>query len=295
VDPARAAGGEIVEGERARLTEMAKRFSREDLMRAFDVLTKAEQDIRNASQPRYHLEMALLRWMHLRKLVPLAELMEQMGGGGGRAGTAAARPAAPSSAKPSAAAPYTRPPAAAPAPSSRPAAASRSTPSATGRSTPAPAAAGPAPAPAATTPGALKDQLLAEIRASRAFLYNTVVAQAQRIEATDDTVTFTFLPTHKALREQFETQRPWIETAAERLAGRKVAVRAVQAAAGDAATSSAPGQAAASAPAAASTPGAGGDASTPGNTDAKQEALSSPVVRDLLEVFPAEIRNVEEL
>src|SRR5688572_3096176 len=66
IDPARAADGELAEGERTRLTEMAKRFSREDLMRAFDVLTKTEQDIRNASQPRYHLEMALLRWMHLR-------------------------------------------------------------------------------------------------------------------------------------------------------------------------------------------------------------------------------------
>ena len=26
--------------------------------------------------------MALLRWMHLRKLVPLAELLEQLRGGG---------------------------------------------------------------------------------------------------------------------------------------------------------------------------------------------------------------------
>ena len=33
-------------------------------------------------QPRYHLEMALLRWIHLRKLVPLSDLIEQMGGRG---------------------------------------------------------------------------------------------------------------------------------------------------------------------------------------------------------------------
>src|SRR5678815_4192227 len=79
VDPARTNQGEIAEGERPRVTALAKRFSREDLMRAFDVLAKAEQDIRNASQPRYHLEMALLRWMHLRKLVPLTDLLDQMG------------------------------------------------------------------------------------------------------------------------------------------------------------------------------------------------------------------------
>ena len=35
-------------------------------MRAFDLLSKAEQEIRTASHPRYYFEMVLLRWMHLR-------------------------------------------------------------------------------------------------------------------------------------------------------------------------------------------------------------------------------------
>src|SRR5205823_5990671 len=52
-----------------------KRFSREDLLSAFDLLSKAESDIRSASQPRYHLEMALLRWIHLRKLVSIEDLI----------------------------------------------------------------------------------------------------------------------------------------------------------------------------------------------------------------------------
>jgi DNA polymerase-3 subunit gamma/tau len=79
VDPGRAADFDLAEGERERLTELASRFSREDLMRAFDLLAKTEQDIRAASHPRYHLEMALLRWMHLRKLVPLEDLLDQLG------------------------------------------------------------------------------------------------------------------------------------------------------------------------------------------------------------------------
>ena len=99
VDPGRAGETEVAEGERVRLTQLAGRFSREDLMRAFDVLTKAEQDIRVASQPRYHFEMALLRWMHVRKLVPLTELMDQLGGG---APTPATRGVAPT-ARPAAA------------------------------------------------------------------------------------------------------------------------------------------------------------------------------------------------
>jgi len=81
VDPARAGDGELADDERERLTALARDFSREDLMRAFDLLSQAEQDIRNASHPRYHFEMVLLRWMHLRKLVPLVDLLEQLGGG----------------------------------------------------------------------------------------------------------------------------------------------------------------------------------------------------------------------
>ena len=65
----------------------------------------------------------------------------------------------------------------------------------------------------------LKDGLLAEIRGAKGFFYNTVVAQAQKIEVTDDRVTFTFLPAHRALREQFEQIAPVARAAAERLAG----------------------------------------------------------------------------
>ena len=67
-------------------------------MRAFDVLTKAEFDIRASMQPRYHLEMALLRWIHLRKLVPLTDLIEQMRERQRGAASASRQPAAPASA-----------------------------------------------------------------------------------------------------------------------------------------------------------------------------------------------------
>src|SRR5436190_8181156 len=80
VDPSRIDDPEIAgENERSRLTALAKAFSREDLLRAFDLLTKAEADIRGAAQPRYHLEMALLRWIYLRKLVSIEELIAGAG------------------------------------------------------------------------------------------------------------------------------------------------------------------------------------------------------------------------
>src|SRR2546425_1088043 len=81
VDPSRISDPEIAgEGERDRLKALAGRFSREDLLRAFDVLTKAEADIRTAAQPRYHLEMAFLRWIYLRKLVSIEDLIAGAGG-----------------------------------------------------------------------------------------------------------------------------------------------------------------------------------------------------------------------
>ena len=77
LDPARLNDPEIAaENERDRIKALAGQFSNEDLMRAFDVLTKADYDIRGSTQPRYHLELALLRWVHLRRLVPLTDLIQ---------------------------------------------------------------------------------------------------------------------------------------------------------------------------------------------------------------------------
>jgi DNA polymerase-3 subunit gamma/tau len=278
VDPARAGDGELAEGERERLSDLGGRFSREDLMRAFDLMAKAEQDIRTVSHPRYYFEMILLRWMHLRKLVPLADLLEQLGGGGsGRpSAPAPARTTAPVRSTPASpkAAPATRPTATA-APPAPLAPVPIQGAASSGRVAATPNRVAPAPA------AALKDALLAEIRAGKPFFYNTVVAQAQKIEVTDDRITFTFLPTHRALREQFEQQRAWLESAAERVAGRRVMVEAVQAAAGADSASPPP------APAAASADGA--------KRDLKAEAMTSPAVQAMLDVFPAEISDVEEM
>ncbi|HWT46980.1 MAG TPA: DNA polymerase III subunit gamma/tau, partial [Vicinamibacterales bacterium] len=99
IDPSRASDPEIAaESERAPLLDLAKQFSREDLLRAFDVLTKAEYDIRASLQPRYHLEMALLRWIHVRKLVPLTDLMQQISSGAAPRPAVTAAPPRPSAA-----------------------------------------------------------------------------------------------------------------------------------------------------------------------------------------------------
>ena len=280
IDPSRAGDGELGDGERERLTALAKRFSREDLMRAFDLLSNAEQEIRTASHPRYYFEMLLLRWMHLRKLVPLADLMEQLGGGKGALGAQSALGAKGAMPPKGAISP--------PAPAAKPAAPiapTRSQIGPTAKSTIEPIAK-PAIAPASGQPGPtakgtpnLKDSLLAEIRAGKPFFYNTVVAQAQKIEVAGDRVTFTFSPTHRALREQFEQSRGWVETTAERVAGRRVMVESAQ------------GVASAAAPVESSKSDNGGAS----KRDLKADAMSSSAIQAVLDVFPAEIRDVEEL
>jgi DNA polymerase-3 subunit gamma/tau len=297
VDPERASEGVLGADERERLTALSGEFSREDLMRAFDLLSTAEQEIRNSSQPRYYFEMVLLRWMHLRKLVPLTDLIEQLGGSGRPA--AARAQSTPPSSKLAPAGDKIAPTGSGIAPTSgrkiAPTSGRKIAPTSVREI--APTSNGIAPssdsriAPTSDTrvalasdsvapPNTLKDGLLAEIRAGKGFFYNTVVAQAQKIDVAGDRVTFTFLPAHRALREQFEQSRAWLEAAAERLTGRKISVTAVQAT--DEAPTSGPEP---RSPAAAAS----------AKRDLKAEALSSNGVQALLDVFPAEIRDVEEM
>jgi DNA polymerase-3 subunit gamma/tau len=256
IDPSRISDPEIAgEGERDRLKTLAARYSREDLLRAFDLLTRAEADVRAAAQPRYQLEMALLRWIHLRKLVPIEDLIADA------TGSTAPKQGAPKQVAPKqVGSGFSR----------------------TGPAAPAPAPPRPqSPAPALSPPSTLKDSLLAEIRKSKSVFYNTVVAQAQTIEVAGDRVTFTFSPTQRALRDEFERNRPWLEAAAQQIAGRRIAVAAVLA---DAAKNDKPDVNAAPA-----------DPAAVKKSALREKALADAGVQALLEVFPAEIRDVEEM
>ena len=116
------------------------------------------------------------------------------------------------------------------------------------------------------------------------------VAGLSGIEVAADAITFTFLPTHRALHDQFNETRGWLESAAERLAGRRIVVTAVQAVEGVVADRS-PASAVPTPPAEA----ASSETATPGARDLKAEAMSSSAVQAMLEVFPAEISDVEEM
>jgi DNA polymerase-3 subunit gamma/tau len=290
IDPSRVSDPEIAaDAERQALLDLSRRFSGEDLMRAFDVLTKAEFDIKAAAQPRYHLEMALLRWIHLGKLTPLVDLISQIQAtpSGSPAPTTRPLPARGTPDLPASAKATAGPPKLGEGGKVGPAGGSRAD---SVRAIETKRAAPPAPPPpappkaAARETGDLKDTLLEEIRKQKKFFYGTVVAQAQQIDVDGDKVVFAFGPQHRALRSQLEQNRAWLEETASQIAGKKIRVLASEGvqSAGNAARAS----------------DAGGESEgrSPSVKEAlKQRALSDTGVQTMLDVFAAEIKDVEEM
>ena len=68
----------VVPEERARLRPLAEALAEEDLLRTIDVLTKAETDLRWAQDPRVTLELALLKLVQMRRLLPFQELVDRV-------------------------------------------------------------------------------------------------------------------------------------------------------------------------------------------------------------------------
>jgi DNA polymerase-3 subunit gamma/tau len=243
VDPGRLTDPEIAaEAERDRLQALATRFSREDLLRGFDVLSRAEFEIRSAAQPRYHFEMAMLRWMHLRKLVPLAELVdgiEQLptpapmaapiptSGPAVSTGAAASTVSSPPQAPAPAAATPRKATAAPPAPAGPSPARPAAPPTARTRPAETPARA-ESTAPAKPVAGDPKGAFLSELKRTKKFFYGTVVAQARHIEVDGAKIAFTFSEAQRTLAEQVGTSRPWLEALASKTIGRKMVVSVTQ-------------------------------------------------------------------
>jgi hypothetical protein len=91
---------------------------------------------------------------------------------------------------------------------------------------------------------------------------------------------FTFAPQHRALRVQLDQSRTWLDALASQLSGRKMTVASAEG-------SSTP-----------SKPGAAGPAAVAPEkdrqSDLRQQALADSAVQAMLDVFAAEIKDVEE-
>jgi DNA polymerase III subunit gamma/tau len=297
VDPSRLSDPELApESERESLRSLGQRFSRDDLLRAFDVIARAETEIRASAQPRYHFEMALLRWIHLRKLVPIEDVIASLERGGGSGPGSTGRPAAPPLGG------ATRP-ASSP---SRPTFGSATRPDfprkpggpqatlariqevRSGAAATAKAAAIETALPEPVTeahdlPAEFRDRFLADVQRTKATFYGMVVSQAQTVECDGRRLLFTFAPANEHLRAQIETRKNELEAIAQQLAGTRVPIVTAR---GVVASPETPTVAVPLAPA---PPAPGPDA------DLRTRALADEHVRALLEIFPAEITRVEEI
>ena len=70
---------QVASEERVRLAELAKLFGEEDLARFFNLLLRTESEMRYSLQPRFHLELGLMKLVHARRLASLEALLAQLG------------------------------------------------------------------------------------------------------------------------------------------------------------------------------------------------------------------------
>ena len=69
---------QLPESEAGNLKRLGDQFSEQDLLRFFSILTKTEQDIKNSSQPRFQLEIGLVKLAQARRLFLLEEALQRI-------------------------------------------------------------------------------------------------------------------------------------------------------------------------------------------------------------------------
>ncbi|HEX6622211.1 MAG TPA: DNA polymerase III subunit gamma/tau [Pyrinomonadaceae bacterium] len=67
------------DAERKALAAEADEFSESDLVRFFHSLTETEKNLREGAHPRYQLEIGLVKLVEMRRLAPLARVIERLG------------------------------------------------------------------------------------------------------------------------------------------------------------------------------------------------------------------------
>lgn len=67
----------VPKSEHDSLIGQAQNFSEEDLLRFYDLLSKTESELKWSTQPRFHLEVGLLKLVQLRKLPSLEDLIKK--------------------------------------------------------------------------------------------------------------------------------------------------------------------------------------------------------------------------
>jgi len=82
---ARSCGAEspllqVPKTERATLADLAKLWSEEDLTRFFQIVLRLQSEMRYSLQPRFHLELGLMKLVHARRLASLETVLGELQG-----------------------------------------------------------------------------------------------------------------------------------------------------------------------------------------------------------------------
>ncbi|MFB3127642.1 MAG: DNA polymerase III subunit gamma/tau, partial [Candidatus Acidiferrales bacterium] len=169
--------------EREKLAAAAREFGEEDLLRLFNTLLYTHRELHQASQPRLHLELGLLKMVQAQRLVPLEEALAGLAG----------NPAPLASATPVRTPTAGRPQAAPSAPRLRSEAAPARIPKSA-----APNLAGIESSTVNTIKTAVYD---------RSKLLGTFVDSVDRWESRDDTLQLWFTPENRSLPEMLDKQQ----------------------------------------------------------------------------------------
>jgi DNA polymerase III subunit gamma/tau len=73
---------QISDDERARVARTAMLFAEEDLTRFLQIMLRSFDEMNYRQEPRFHLELGLVKLVHTQRLIPLEQVLSQLPGGG---------------------------------------------------------------------------------------------------------------------------------------------------------------------------------------------------------------------
>jgi len=266
-----------VPGETAGLEALARELSEEDLVRSLEVLTQAEDGLRLSPEPRFHLEMALLKIAQLRRLASFEELLERFERLA--SGSPPTPPAAPDPADSG-----EKFPGPAPAPAKRTSVAPQRSPGPE-----AEAAQPPVPPRAVTVPeakGTLVEQLWDRLKTGKPMLH-ALVSRHHRAEAEPGRLRLQFLSEQRVLAEQLREKSlmALLEEQVAAVFGKKLAISVEVIENGDKPKAEAP-------PEKPGDPGKPVNEARPGEGGLEERAKQDPLVKRFVETFQGEVEDI---
>jgi DNA polymerase-3 subunit gamma/tau len=253
-------------GETADLEALARELSEEDLVRSLEVLTQAEDGLRMSPEPRFHLEMALLKIAQLRRLASFEDLLtrfERLA-----SGSAPPPPAPPSTT-----------PGPAPAPAKRTTTAPPLPPESKAEA-PAPP---PAPPPVIEARVPLVEQLWDRLKTGKPMLH-ALVSRHHRAEVEADRLRLQFLPEQKVLANQLREKSllALLEEQVAAVFGKKlvISVEVIE------------NRDQPKADAAPKPPGSPGAQARAGEGGLEERAKRDPLVKRFVETFQGEVEDI---